>query len=319
MKMSKPWLIRLWVGVGAVGALAIALYWYVFLAKAKQLDPPPTADTSGNLKFEVKTFQSRAMGGPRRYGIILPPHYQSHPNQQYPVIFLLHGGHDDERAWVEKIGILPVLDRLYQTKKLPPSIVVTPDGNDSRGSSPFFDPNYFDGPNGNVGTLIGAELPAEIKAHYRVWPDSQLWAIGGLSSGGWGGVNIGLHHLDQFSTFFSQIGYFTDKSGPSNSPIDFVQTLPANELRQIHVYADAGKDDVMDTSFLTSSREFHEVLDRLKVDNVFYAFPGGHGLAGPNFGWNYDHKHAADSLGYVGKQFQAELSRRSETNVLKGN
>jgi hypothetical protein len=63
----------------------------------------------------------------------------------------------------------------------------------------------------------------------------------------------------------------------------------------------------MDSSFLTSSQQFHGVLDRLHVDNVFDAFPGGHGLSGPNFGWNY-HKHAADSLGFVGKKFQAALT-----------
>lgn len=308
---SSPRLTWLLIGAGAIGALAVAVYCYVFLAKSTPIDPPPTADVGGNLKFEVKTFQSEAMGGPRRYGVILPPHYQSDSKQRYPVIFMLHGGHDDERAWVEKIGILPVLDQLYKTKKLPPSIVVTPDGNDQRGSSPFFDPNYYDGPNGKVGTLIGAELPAEIKSQYRAWPNPELWAIGGLSSGGWGGVNIGLHHLNQFNVMFSQIGYFTDKSGPQNSPAQFVQTLSPQELQKIHVYADAGKDDVMDTSFLTSSRQFHEVLDQLQVDNVFHAFPGGHGLAGPDFGWNYDHKHALDSLGYVGKQFQAQLKRQS--------
>ena len=134
-------------------------------------------------------------------------------------------------------------------------------------------------------------------------------AIGGLSSGGWGGVNIGLHHLDQFNVFFSQIGYFIDKSGPQNSPTLFVQTLSADKLKRLHIYADAGKDDVMDSSFLTSSQQFHGVLDRLHVDNVFYAFPGGHGLSGPDYGWNYDHKHASDSLGFVGKKFQAALTQ----------
>jgi enterochelin esterase-like enzyme len=307
--MKKSWLISLGIGLGILGALAIAGYCYVFLAKATPLDPPPTVDVGGNLKFEVETFQSRSMGETRRYGLILPPHYKDNPKQRYPVIFLLHGGHDDERAWVEKIGILPVLDRLYQTRQLPPSIVITPDGNDKRGSSPFFDPNYYDGPNGKVGTLIGSELPSVIKARYRTWTSPQLWAIGGLSSGGWGGVNIGLHHLEQFNVFFSQIGYFTDKSGPQNSPSLFVQTLPVDKLKRLHVYTDAGKDDVMDTSFLTSSRQFHEILDRLHVDNVFYAFPGGHGLSGPDFGWNYDHKHAADSLGFVGKKFQAALTQ----------
>jgi enterochelin esterase-like enzyme len=307
--MKSSWLLRLGIGLGIFGALAIAGYCYVFLAKAAPLDPPPTADIGGNLKFEVKTFQSQSMGESRRYGLILPPHYQDNPKKRYPVIFMLHGGHDDERAWVEKIGILPVLDHLYQARQLPPSIVITPDGNDKRGSSPFFDPNYYDGPNGKVGTLIGSELPSVIKVQYRTWTNPQLWAIGGLSSGGWGGVNIGLHHLEQFNVFFSQIGYFTDKSGPQNSPTLFVQTLSADKLKRLHIYADAGKDDVMDSSFLTSSQQFHGVLDRLHVDNVFYAFPGGHGLSGPNYGWNYDHKHASDSLGFVGKKFQAALTQ----------
>lgn len=310
--MNKLSVKLLGFGAGLLGLLAIAGYWYVFIAKATPLDPPPTKDPSGRLTFEVKTFQSQAMGETRRYGVILPPNYKADTQKRYPVIFMLHGGHDDERAWVEKIGILPVLDRLYQTKQLPPSIVITPDGNDKRGSSPFFDPNYFDGKNGKVGTLIGSELPSVVQKQYRTWKNPQLWAIGGLSSGGWGALNIGLRHLDRFNVFFSQIGYFSDKSGAQNSPIQIVQTLPAAKLKSLHIYADAGKDDVMDTSFLTSSQQFHTVLNRLKVDNVFHAFPGGHGLSGPDFGWNYDHKHAADSLAYVGKNFQAALSKQHE-------
>jgi S-formylglutathione hydrolase FrmB len=298
------------IGFGLLALLGLGGYWYVFIAQAPPLDPPPTDDPNGNLSFEIKTFQSKAMGEPRRYGVILPPRYKANPQKRYPVIFMLHGGHDNERAWVDKIGILPVLDQLYQSKKLPHSIVITPDGNDQRGSSPFFDPEYFDGPNGNVGTLIGSELPSEVQRQFRTWDSPRLWAIGGLSSGGWGALNIGLHHLKQFNVFFSQIGYFSDKSGSENSPISFIQKIPLEQLKPVRVYIDAGKDDVMDTTFLNSSRDFHETLNELKVDNVFHAFPGGHGLSGPDFGWNYDHKHAADSLTYVGKSFKEALAQQ---------
>ncbi|WP_236738853.1 hypothetical protein [Chroogloeocystis siderophila] len=48
-------------------------------------------------------------------------------------------------------------------------------------------------------------------------------------------------------------------------------------------------------------------LNRLGIANVFYTFPGGHGLSGADIGWNYFHKHLYDSLAYVGMQFmQAE-------------
>lgn len=300
-----------------IGASLLALlggvgYWYVFIIKAPPLDPPPTNDPSGRLSFEVKTFPSKAMGETRRYGVVLPPRYQENPQKRYPVIFMLHGGHDNERAWVDKIGILPVLDRLYQTQKLPYSIVIMPDGNDQRGSSPFFDPEYFDGPNGKVGTLIGAELPAVVQQEFRTLNNPRLWAMGGLSSGGWGALNIGLRHLNQFNVFFSQIGYFVDKSGAENSPNTFIKDIPAEQLKNVRIYVDAGKDDVMDATFLNSSRDFHETLNKLKVDNVFYAFPGGHGLSGPDFGWNYDHKHAADSLAYVGKSFKKALTQNPQ-------
>lgn len=67
--------------------------------------------------------------------------------------------------------------------------------------------------------MIGKELPAVVhQQRYRTLSRPQDWANGGLFSGGWGALNIGLRHLDQCQVFFSQIGYFTDHSGPQNSP-----------------------------------------------------------------------------------------------------
>ena len=135
--------------VATVAVVAVAGYWYVFIAGAPQLDPPNVSTAGTNMTFQLKTFDSKAMGTVRQYGLILPPGYD-HSDQRYSIIFLLHGGHDDARAWVDKIGIIPVLHDLYKSGKLPPSIVITPDGNDKRGSSPLFDPDYYDGPNGKV-------------------------------------------------------------------------------------------------------------------------------------------------------------------------
>lgn len=298
-------------GIGIVALLAGAGYWYVFIAGAPQLDAPPTQtkDSKIQLSFELKTFNSKAMGAVRQYGVILPPDYNQNSNKRYPVIFLLHGGHDDANAWVKKIGIIPVLEDLYKSGKLPSSIVITPDGNDKRGSSPLFDPQYYDGPNGKVGTLIGSELVQVLKSRYRTLESPQFWAIGGLSSGGWGAVNIGLHHRNNFNTMFSQIGYFTDQSGPENSPQNLVKKIPVKERKLLHIYMDAGKDDLMGKEFLDSSQKFHETLDELGIHNEFHAFPGGHGLQGPDYGWNYDHKHAHDSLSFVGKQFKQGLTQ----------
>jgi len=300
--------------LGLLALLTGAGYWYVFILGAPQPDAPPTIskNTKIKLSFALQTFDSKAMGTERKYGLILPPDYNQNPKKRYPVIFLLHGGHDDENAWVKKIGIIPVLEELYESGKLPPSIVITPDGNDSRGTSPLFDPQYYDGPNGKVGTLIGAELPQLVKSRYRALNSPEFWAIGGLSSGGWGAVNIGLHHVENFNFLFSHMGYFTDKSGAENSPQEFVQTLSPEQRKRLRIYFDTGKDDLEGNEFLESAKKFHETLNQLGIENEFNIFPGGHGMSGPDYGWNYNNKHSRDSLSYVGKHFKALLAQQKQ-------
>ena len=274
-------------------------YWYVFVAGAPQLDAPQ-AETKTGLRLQVETFTSAAMGGDRDYGVVLPPDYARYPKKRYPVIVLLHGGHGTARDYEDKAALTSVLHDLYKRRKLPPTIVITPDGNDQRGTSPLWDPDYFDGPNGNVATLIGSDLVQVVKSRYRTLNQPQFWAIGGLSSGGWGAFNIGLRHLKQFHILFSHTGYFISKTGAENSPEVFVEDIPTDVRKQLRIYLDAGESD---EKFLDSTKEFHETLDRLEIPNEFHVYPGGHGIAGQNVGWNYWHKHLANSLSFVGKQF----------------
>ena len=284
----------------AIAILTTTGYYYVFILGAPQLDPPQE-ETDTGLKFQLATFNSQAMGAVRNYGVILPPGYHKNQQKRYPVIFLLHGGHDDARAYADKYALLNVLHELYKSGKLPSSIVITPDCNDNRGSSPLYDPDYFDGTNGKLGTLIGSELVQIVKSRYRTLEEPQFWALGGLSSGGWGAFNIGLRYLNNFHILFSHSGYFTDNSGPQNSPQQIVQQLPVADRKQLRVYLDAGLND---KNLLASTKAFHQTLNKLGITNVFYAFPGGHGLSGADVGWNYFHKHLNDSLSYVGEQFK---------------
>jgi enterochelin esterase-like enzyme len=262
-------------------------------------------DATG-LTFEIKSFYSNAMGERREYGLVLPPGYNKDTHKSYPVVFLLHGGHGDATRWQTYGEVTSVLAKLYQAGQFPPTIVITPDGNDKRGSSKYWDPQYFDGPNGRVGTLIGSELVQEVKSRYRVLKQPQFWAIGGLSSGGWGAFNIGLHYLDNFNILFSHSGYFTDTSGPENSPTRLVQKLPLEQRQRLRVYLDAG---IEDKKYLDATKRFDRELESVSISHEFYAFPGGHGILGEDSGWRYWRKHLSDSLTYVGEQWKFALAQ----------
>jgi enterochelin esterase-like enzyme len=291
---------HLWLaGLSLVSVLGVGGS-YLVISGVPQLDPP-MAELDTNLAFQVESFTSQAMGSSRKYGIVLPPGYDPKGSNRYPVVVLLHGGHGTERDFEDKAKLTSVLYHLYADKKLSPAIIVTPDGNDQRGTSGLWDSEYFDGKNGKVSSLIGKDLVQAIKARYRTSDRPEDWAIGGLSSGGWGALNIGLRHLDQFRIFFSHTGYFRDRSGPQNSPEQFVSEIPPDLRAKIKVYLDAGKDD---HKYLAATESFHRTLDRLKVSNEYNVFPGGHGIVGEDVGWNYWHKHLYDSLSFVGQQFQ---------------
>jgi hypothetical protein len=72
---------------------------------------------------------------------------------------------------------LVTLQKLYETNNLPPSIIITPDGNDLRGKSRYLDPQYIDGANGKISTAIGDELVKVIQSRYRTLPTPNFWAI----------------------------------------------------------------------------------------------------------------------------------------------
>ncbi len=274
-------------------------YW-VFALGAAQPDGPPLAEHDH--AFQLETYESHFLHQKRTYGIYLPAGYDVEKERRYPTVYLLHGGHGKASDWFIKADAIDVVDRLTKSGELPPCIVIAPDGNDARGSSPLFDPEYIDGANGKVLSSLGSELVNVIDQRYRTRKDRQFRALGGLSSGGWGAMNIGLHFPQTFGVLFSHSGYFTftGQQGKANSPLALIETLSPKTLKSIRIYLDAGS---MDGEFLDSTRTFAKRLEAKGNDISFHEFPGGHGIVGPDTGWNYWHKHLTDSLRFVGQQF----------------
>lgn len=158
------------------------------------------------------TYTSAALGGiSRAYYIYLPPTYSVARAQRYPVLYMLHGSPGTPHNWVGA-GKAPITeDVLVANGLMRETIIVSADG-----TGPIYSfsewANSFDGRQ-RMEDAIAVDLVHYIDQHYRTLPDATDRAIGGNSEGGFGAVNIALHHPEIFGATLSMGGYF-NAGGP---------------------------------------------------------------------------------------------------------
>src|SRR3954454_16520110 len=88
---------------------------------------------------------SRILGVSRPFLLYLPPGYAA-SHERYAVLYLLHGAPGTYKDWVNAAGINRTLDALLQVGRIPPLIVVMPDGNGGY----FADSEWANNGNGTV-------------------------------------------------------------------------------------------------------------------------------------------------------------------------
>src|SRR5690606_5807995 len=72
----------------------------------------------------IKNYYSEVAGSWRHIYIYTPPGYDQNINARYPVLYLQHGGGEDERVWIEMGRTNLILDNLIAEGKINPFIVV---------------------------------------------------------------------------------------------------------------------------------------------------------------------------------------------------
>ena len=68
----------------------------------------------------------------RSINIYTPPNYHKSDKEKFPVLYIQHGGGEDERGWAVQGKTDIILDNLIAEGKAKPMIVVIPNGNVSR-------------------------------------------------------------------------------------------------------------------------------------------------------------------------------------------
>ncbi len=229
------------------------------------------------------TVRSPALGGyPDPVSVVLPPGYASHPRQRYPVLYLLHGSPGEPVQFIDVGQVTAIEAALVAAGRMKPVILVMPAG----GRSFLADEEWADGlrPGNGWETFVARDLVSAIDARYRTIASGRGRGIAGLSEGGYGALNIGLHHPGEFTLLESWSGYVRADWMPGifghsaqvrdyNSPA-MRAPLVAAQLRASHLYV-WFYDGAMDL-LAAQNRSFSAELSALGIAHHYFQAPGRH-------------------------------------------
>ena len=268
---------------GALGVYRYTRNYWLY----RGFPPPkdPAFVTTPGTTEEI-SVQSAALGGrSQQVEVYLPPGYASDPTRRYPVFYLLHGFPGRPAAFLLTVRAGVVEDVLVARGRAQPMILVMPFG--STGT--FTDKEWANGirPHEGWETFVARDLVRAIDSRYRTIPTGSGRALGGLSEGGYGALNIGLHHPGEFRVLESWSGYERADDLKSifggdrqllavNSPLETLDSAaPLLRRAGTYVWFYSGTTDRL----RHQNRSFDGELERAGIAHRFFLVRGGHNWA----------------------------------------
>jgi enterochelin esterase-like enzyme len=146
-------------------------------------------------EIHILNYTSTPLKRLRNMVVYVPAAYLGDSQTRFPVLYLRHGGGDNESSWVNDGRAAVILDNLIAGGNAVPMLVVMTngltDGSWAGGSS-------VEGMNALEQELLTDVIPM-IEKRYRVLANRENRAIAGLSMGGGQAYVLGLRNLDKFS------------------------------------------------------------------------------------------------------------------------
>ncbi|HKF50458.1 MAG TPA: alpha/beta hydrolase-fold protein [Terracidiphilus sp.] len=233
-------------------------------------------------------YHSSVTGAWRDAFVYLPPDYDT-SKARYPVLYLQHGGGEDETGWIRQGKANFILDNLIASGNTKPMIVVMANGYANRTGyvvpdltgKPFGSPEFMKVMQERMGAfeddMVQVLIPF-IDKTFRTQPDRDHRAMAGLSMGGMQTFQVTFNHLD----LFSYIGGFSGAANVfamGNNKLDTktafngVMADPAAFSKRVHLlWIGVGTNE---PERMRSGLEgLHTALDDGKVQHVFYESPG---------------------------------------------
>jgi enterochelin esterase-like enzyme len=218
----------------------------------------------------IKRYFSNVTNSWRQFYLYTPPGYDVNTNEKYPVLYILHGGGEDERGWYTQGKTDLIVDNLIAEGKTKPMLVVMMDGNLGGGAGGFGEQalRMFE------NELKNAVIPF-VEKNYRAQTDAKSRALAGLSMGGLQTLYAGVKNTNLFSYLgvFSS-GWFANQPNLSNPQYDFMKTNAStinSNLKSFWI-AMGGKEDIAYNNCKAMMAKF----DEMGINYSYTEYPGGH-------------------------------------------
>jgi enterochelin esterase-like enzyme len=228
------------------------------------------------------------------YRVYLPPDYQTRPQRRYPVLYMLHGNGGNYTEWSD--SFLPEqADRMIVAGEIPPMIIVMPDD----GEATYW-ANWSEGP--RWGDYVTDDVVSIIDQRYRTLANARSRAIGGLSMGGLGALNLAFQHPDVFGVVGGHspsvrlepdpaLWFLTDDNFWEHDPAWLAENAPG--IESVAVWLDAGTEDV----WLPNIEAVRDALVARGLRPIWRNFPGPHEA-------EYWIEHVPDYLRFYGAELR---------------
>jgi enterochelin esterase-like enzyme len=198
-------------------------------------------------RVEIVHYKTGA-GAEKRMHVYVPPGYGNDPSKRYPVLYLNHGGGEDDSHWTTKGFTHCILDNLIAAGKARPVIVAMP--NTSRlvsGKPPKL------GEDDACTQEYLQDIVPYVDGHYRTRTNRESRAVAGLSMGGFVTLNTGLTHLETFGELYVfSSGYWPDQLPAFKVNFEpLLSKTNINDRFQMPIYFGVGETDL---AYLNSMR-----------------------------------------------------------------
>ncbi len=209
-------------------------------------------------------YYSRTLGQMRRMHVWTPAGYEKSA-ESLPVLYLIHGGGDNDASWPGVGCAGNILDNLLAEGKMQPMIVVMPNGSIAtqslEGEVPLFEKDLV------------ADIIPYTEANYRVKADPAHRAIAGLSMGGMETLETLLNDSEKFDYFWVlSSGWWYDATTYSAYRKRLDAIAPSlSHVRQL-MFTMGGPEDIA----YKNCKQMLKLFDNAGIKYKYSEAPGGH-------------------------------------------